>query len=365
MISFKKIAFTVLLLSFGSVSYAIAQDKEKKPKTKKVNFGYSTNPPAKIEKKDTKKSDKTIDQTETTSKKAASKPSLTDISAERANKDLVDSEKNPIVFESVSVAKRTREVAKKASKAKLSPTEIYKVGIGDVLFINLQNASAKYYTILIDGTIDYPLAGKLVSVIDLTTEEIEDLLREKVTLYENPQVTVKVREYASHKIKVEGVAKAGEYFLQREAMPLVVVKTMAGVNSSATRVVVEREGNEPKLLHLDDSESNSFLIQTGDVLKFETDEMTVSNGVGASKFYFIAGKICKKGGKKKFHEGITLVQALFDACDGLNGKLKLVKISRKTASGKFISKEYDFKEILEGKQDDPTLKPGDMINSGK
>ena len=45
----KKISFAFVIISFAMFSQVFAQEVAKK--TKKVNFGYSTNPPAKISKK--------------------------------------------------------------------------------------------------------------------------------------------------------------------------------------------------------------------------------------------------------------------------------------------------------------------------
>ena len=89
--------------------------------------------------------------------------------------------------ENTSIAKQTLEIAKQANAESLSPTEVYKVGVGDILFINLQNSpkDSTYYTILNDGSIDYPLAGQMVTVAGLTTDEIEETLKGKIKLYEN------------------------------------------------------------------------------------------------------------------------------------------------------------------------------------
>ena len=47
----------------------------------------------------------------------------------------------------------------------------------------------------------------MISVSGRTVEEIEELLSGKIKLYENPQVSVKFREYASHPINVLGLSK--------------------------------------------------------------------------------------------------------------------------------------------------------------
>lgn len=348
----KKLTFVILICCIAIVSSTSAQTK---------NSPFSPNPPAN---EPTKKE---------ISKKVDKKQQTTDVELIETDSDIGDELSDETTnnstdsdFKTVSVADKTREVVKKANRANLPPTQIYQIGIGDVLFINLQNSTAKYFTVLMDGTIDYPLAGKLVTVVGLTTEEVEDLLREKIKLYENPQVTVKVREYSSHKIKVEGLARSGDYFLQREAMPLVVVKTMVGADSKAKRVVIERENSAPTILDLSKSESDVFLIQKGDILKFEAEDANYTNSAttDALQFYFFGEKICS-GGKKTFHSGLTLVQAIFNACGGMNDKLKDVSILRKDNSGKFITLKYNVKNILQGKETDPILKPGDMIDSEK
>lgn len=355
MILSKKTIYLLVILSAVLTTQTFAQTENRE--VKKVNFGYSTNPPAKISKKINK-------DTADNQKETYTGPTRTDaLTANTGQNNNVAETDVGKQFESVSVAEKTRDIVKKANKANLSLTEIYKVGVGDVLFINLQNTTAKYYTVLIDGTIDYPLAGKLVSVINLSTDEIEDLLRENIKLYKNPQITVKVREYVSHRINVEGLANTGNYYLQREAMPLFVVKTMVGVKPVATTVVIERENEDPLTLDLNDSESDRFLIKQDDRLKFLGSESEDSAANG-TKFYFVGEKICT-GGKKSFHNGITLIQSVFEACGGLNDKIKVVSITRKSTNGSFVSRKYAIKDILQGRETDPVLQPGDLIDADR
>jgi hypothetical protein len=145
---------------------------------KRVNFSYSQNPKtkAKVSGDENKQSNSDIAAKINSQSNTGNKPAQ-----EVADSATINSNEaqNP------SIAKKTLEIAKRASAEAVSPTEIYKVGIGDILFISLQNApssSATYFTVLNDGTIDYPLAGQMVSVVGLTSEEIEDLLKEKIKL---------------------------------------------------------------------------------------------------------------------------------------------------------------------------------------
>lgn len=267
-------------------------------------------------------------------------------------------------FESRSIASKTLEIAKKARAVEVSPTEIYKVGYGDILFISLQNAPSKestYFTVLKDGTIDYPLAGEMVQVLGLTTEQIEDLLKEKVKLYENPQVSVKVREHNSHTYSVLGlVEKSGEKYMKREALPLYVIRAEAVVQSKADQVTIKR-GDKTQTLDLKDAKTSDVLIIPSDIVEFGSTENTAV--ARASQFYFIGGEIIS-GGRKDYTQGLTLTQAILESGGLKKSNVKKVIVSRTNTEGKVVSTEYDLKAIKEGKAVNPVLEAGDEIVIG-
>ena len=283
--------------------------------TKKVNFGYSQNPKTKKENTNRIQASEVLSNSET-------------VSAE---------ENNPA---DETIARKTLEVVKNANKKALAPTESYKISVGDILFINLQNSSkgSTYFTVLNDGTIDYPLAGEMVSVSGLTTDEIEDVLREKIKLYENPQVSVKVREYSSRNITVLGlVEKSGEKFIQREAVPLFVERAEAVVQSKASRVTVRRADTS---------------IETFD-LKHENNE----------NLLVIGGEIVSVG-QKDYHEGLTLTQAIL-ASGGLKREsVKKVVIRRNNADGLLVSTDYNLKLIKDGKIPDLVFSRATRLKTG-
>lgn len=327
----------IILSAVGSL---IAQTPE--PTTKKVNFGYSQNPKTKS-KKET--------PSETTTQ--------TQASTENREANVVETNRT-----NETIAKRTLEVVRNASKNALVPTETYKIGVGDILFINLQNSSkgSTYFTVLNDGTIDYPLAGEMVLVVGLTTEEIEDALREKIKLYDNPQISVKVREYSSHKVTVLGlVEKSGEKYIQREAVPLFVVRAEAVVQAKATRVVIRRADSTVEIISLKDEKAEDTLIFPNDIVEFTDDSQSSKNG--QVRFFFIGGEVVSVG-QKDFFEGLTLTQAIL-ASGGLRKEgIKKIVIRRKNAEGLLVSTEYNLKLIKDGKAPDPTLEAGDTIEVG-
>lgn len=269
-------------------------------------------------------------------------------------------------FQSRSVAKKTLEIAKRASSVEAAPTEIYKVGIGDILFISLQNAPSKettYFTILNDGNIDYPLAGEMVQVLGLTTEQIEELLESKIKLYENPQVSVKIREHNSHVYTVLGlVEKSGEKTMPREAIPLFVVKAESVVNSRANQVSLKRGNLDKKLIDLTDAKSGDILIYPGDILEFETNEET-ANLSKSSQFYFIGGEI-NSGGRKDYIKGLTLTQAILESGGLKKSNVRKVVVRRKNEAGLLVPTEFDLKAIRDGKAVDPVLEAGDTVEIG-
>ena len=262
-----------------------------------------------------------------------------------------------------SIARKTLEIAKRAAAA-IAPTEIYKVGSGDVLFINLQNVSkaSSYFTVLNDGTIDYPLTGEMLAVAGLTTDEIEDLLRDKIKLYENPQISVKVRDYSSHSITVLGlVEKSGERRIQREAVPLYLVKADAVVQSKAGQVIVRRSNAAVETLDLKDSKTDDVLIFPGDIVEFASSGNTET--AKSNQFYYIGGEI-NAGGQKDFHSGITLSQAILASGGLRKTTAKKVIIRRKNFQGLLVSTEHNLKNIKDGKEPDPVLQSDDTIEVG-
>lgn len=248
-----------------------------------------------------------------------------------------------------------------SSDAVKPPTEIYKIGVGDVLFVNLKNTpkAAGYYTVRHDGTIDFPLAGENPTVVKKTVEQIEAELTAAITLYSNPQVEVKVREYASHKINVSGMAeRVGEQSLQRDAMPLYVIRAEALVSSAATKVIIRRgDLANVETYDLRDEKTGEILIYPGNSVEFTADGKR--SLLASSGFFYIAGEV-NSSGQKQFTDGMTLFQAVISA-GGAKGNPKKATLRRKNDKGTLNVAEYNLRAIKDGKASDPLISPGDMI----
>lgn len=245
-----------------------------------------------------------------------------------------------------------------------SPTELYLIGAGDVLLISLKNAPTpvELYTVRESGMIDFPLADKEAHLAGLTVEQAQTEIASRIRLFPDPKVEVRIREYASHKVYVSGfVDRTGQLSLQREAMPLYVVRAAAGADSRATKVTIRRAGGL-KVENLDQTVpgSDNTLIFPGDALEFTADGR--ANLPRAAGYIYISGSI-GSAGQKEFLPGMTLLQAIMGA-GGIKGNPKKVSIRRQSENTALALLEYDLRSIRDRKTPDPRLEAGDRIEIG-
>ena len=238
-------------------------------------------------------------------------------------------------------------------------TEIYRVGVGDVLDIRLLNSanskSSTLFTVVAGGFIDLPIAGGSISVAGLTPDEIQNIISKELkrrAVDEKGQVSVGVRQYVSHSVMVTGlVVNPGTRFLRREMVPLYVVLAESQLRNDGGRVVILRGGTPGQPHDLSDPTTLNLTVQSGDVITVTTRPQ---------EFYYIGGRI-NYPGQKVFQPGITLLQALL-AAGGTGNK---VEISREGADGRLVTINYTIRQIKSGAVQDPKLQPGDRIEVSK
>ena len=240
-------------------------------------------------------------------------------------------------------------------------TEIYRVGIGDVLDIRLLNSAnnkSTLFTVVGSGVIDLPIAGGTISVAGLTTEEIQTRIAAELkrrAVEEKAQVSVGVRQYLSHSVTVTGlVVNPGTRFLRREMVPLYVVLAESQLRNDGGRVMIMRAGVAGQAHDLSDPATLNLNVQSGDVI-------TVTSR--PQEFYYIGGRI-NYPGQKSFQPGITLLQAIL-ASGGTSRQENRVEISREGADRRLVTIRYNLKQIKSGAVEDPKLKPGDRIEVGR
>jgi len=241
-------------------------------------------------------------------------------------------------------------------------TSVYRVGVGDVLDIQLLNSTRRestLYSVLAGGSLEYPLAGEAVRILGLTTDEIARILTARVKIYEKPQITVSVREYASHNVIVTGLARdPGTKALRREAVPLFVLLAEAQPRPEAARAIIMRPDGPTQTVDISDTSATSVLIYPNDVIR-------LVGPLPANPLYFyIVGQVATPG-QRDFHSGMTLTQAIFAAGGTTKSAVSKAKVMRQAADGRLITTEYDMKRISQGRDPDPPIEAGDRIEIGR
>ena len=235
-------------------------------------------------------------------------------------------------------------------------TEIYRIGVGDVLDIRFSPSNlnrSTLYTVIDGGLIDFPIAGGLVSVAGLTSQEVQSLITSELNrraVSEQAQITVGVRQYGSHTVIVTGlVSSPGTKTLRREAVPLYVLLAEAQPRSDAARAVVMRAGDAGIAVELSDPAALHFIVRPGDVINVMAREQG---------YYYIAGRV-NHPGQKAFQPGITLLQAIL-AAGGL-ARDASVELSREGSNGLLTTTKLSLNDIKSGKIQDLKLQIGDRI----
>jgi len=251
------------------------------------------------------------------------------------------------------------ETATTNNSATSNPTDVYRVGIGDILdvrFLNSANAGrSTLFTVVAGGMIDFPVAGGAIQVAGLTTDEIQSRIATELkrrAIEDGAKISVGVRQYASHSVMITGLVGApGARFLRREAVPLYVILAESQLRNDAARIVIMRSGSNGRTLDLTDPNTLNTPVVNGDVI-------TVTGRL--QEFYYIAGRV-NYPGQKEFQSGITLLQAILAAGGTVRQNENTVEISREGAGQLLVTTRYSLKEIKAGGAKDPKLQPGDRI----
>ena len=237
-------------------------------------------------------------------------------------------------------------------------TNIYRIGVGDILDIrvlNLVTPGSTLYTVVNGGLIDLPITGGPLLVAGLTTDEIQARIAGELRrrAFDNSAtVTVGVRQYSSHPVIVTGLVNSpGTRFLRREAVPLYVIMAEVQPRLDAGRVTILRAGVEKQTIDLNDSTALNVLIRGGDVINVSARP---------AEFYYIGGRI-NYPGQKPFQAGITLLQAILAAGGTSRQNDNHIDLSREGSDSRLTTTRYNLKDIKSGKTQDPRLQPGDRI----
>jgi polysaccharide export outer membrane protein len=128
------------------------------------------------------------------------------------------------------------------------------------------------YRVDADGTIDFPLIGRL-TVAGMVPSEVATRITERLAqgYLKNPQVSILVREYHSKKVTVIGQVQKPGTFPVLVRMSVVEVVSLAGgftALAASNDVVVRRGGKTFKVRVADIAEGKAptFYLEPGDTL---------------------------------------------------------------------------------------------------
>ena len=262
----------------------------------------------------------------------------------------------PVVTKPAALLSNTN--ANPSTSTNAVPSQTYRIGVRDVLDIQLPGQTGKQstlFTVFDGGLLEYPLAGGPIPVAGLTTSEVAALLRERIKILDSPAVKVNVRDYASHPVTVTGfVAAPGVKNIRREAVPLYTMLAEALMLPEAASATISRQGRPPIVVDLKDPNLTATLVLPGDTIKVS------GMPAGPTEFFFVGGAIGSPG-QKPFHAGVTLTQAILASGGTTKNAGSKVRVSRQGADGRLITEEYNLRKIEAGKNPDPVLQKGDRI----
>ena len=129
------------------------------------------------------------------------------------------------------------------------PAQSYKLRQGDLIQVSVwgEDKLQKESLVLPDGSITYPLAGR-VEVVGLTSSEVEKRIADKLKPYlPDPQVSVVIANISGYKAHVLGkVLKPGQVFMSGPMTVLDALSVAGGLDKFADRSGIKVLRNTPQ-----------------------------------------------------------------------------------------------------------------------
>ena len=239
----------------------------------------------------------------------------------------------------------------------------YVVGPADVLGIKVfgEDALSNKYTVDTDGSITFPLLGR-VEVSRKTTRQIEEELTKMLAgdFLRRPQVSVEVAQYRSRSIFVIGEVRSPARYTIEGPMTLLEVIAEAGSTTPAASdtIIVQRykEGMAAAVTAPampDDDRSVEVLrvsledLRAGrlaaNILLQENDTIIVP----PAPLVYVSGYV-KQPGSFPIRPGMTVRQAITEA-GGVSerGSTRGIKIVRKDKSGKEVEIDAEMSTLVQ------------------
>ncbi len=262
--------------------------------------------------------------------------------------------------EGSSLLLRLRKFSSETGTAPLASEQKYIIGIDDKVLISVYNNPDLTKTVQVgkDGRANIALIGDLDIAgltVSLLTNRLTELYAKDYIV--DPQVTVEVVEYNSQWAYVTGEV------MQKRKIPLKGTTTLKDAIAEAggltafagNEILISRKavsGGDAQQLRVDRAELEEG---TTDIRLVNEDVITVPK----IKYVYIQGEV-KRNCDLPLEKGMTLLKAISIAQGLTDWADDVVEILRETPQGQ-IKERYNLKRIMDGKNPDVPLKPGDII----
>jgi polysaccharide export outer membrane protein len=224
-----------------------------------------------------------------------------------------------------------------------TPTNDYVVGPQDVLMITVFNEPtlSGRFTVEADGTINYPLVGR-VPVAGKTLRAIQEDLTSRLgaKYLRNPQVTILVDQFRSQSIFVLGeVRQPGKHVISGNLTLLEALSQAGGPTTSAGTEVIVRRPKDPSATAgpidpTDDTTSEVVArVSLEDLQSGRAPGVAIRDGdnifVPKAETFFVTGYV-RSPGPYVWEEGMTVLIALSKAGGiterGARNRVKIIRI---------------------------------------
>ncbi len=243
----------------------------------------------------------------------------------------------------------------------------YKIGPSNLLEIKVKQDPTFDRMLRVDGRgeITLPLIGG-IRVIGMTAQQIEMEIaaRLKAKYIRDPDVIVFIREFTQVKFVVQGMVQRPGIYNAMSAISLLEAIAMAGgpnERAETTNVKIVRANRLRDANAINDAEVfNLDKIRTGerlDTLVNAGDNVFIEEAVPI----IIEGAVQRPG--IIYPKSHTTLMQLVSMAGGLRelGDGTSVKVYTPAANGSKDQKIYNLERIREGKEPDPSLKPGHVV----
>jgi len=246
--------------------------------------------------------------------------------------------------------------------SRASSNDGVRIGGGDLLLVSVLGAADYNHEVRVatDGSVNLPFLGP-VKVVGLTPREVAADLQRRLSqggYFNNPQVSVFVKEYATQGVSVLGeVQKPGVY-------PLYSARTLFDVLSAA-QGTTPIAGNRVYITHRDRPQQPEIVKLSYDPSGAAHSNVPVLPGdtiiVQKASMMYVVGNVQKPTGIAMVDPGLTVLKAIALA-QGIapNAALDRARLVRKTSDGQ-VAIPLQLKKMLAAQVPDMRVEPDDVL----